>query len=378
MRAWIVLATLVSAVTLTAQTPATRPQPFDVVEATITQMQRAMAEHRLTSRELVTQYLNRIALYDKGINAAISINPRALEEADARDRERAAGHVRGPLHGIPVALKDNIHTTDVRTTGGALAFANFMPPYDATLTKNLREAGAIIIAKAVLTELANWVSGAPTPMPGNYSAVGGFSFNPYDPRPDPRESSDGRPVMSTGGSSSGAGTTANFWAASVGSDTAGSVVNPAMLTMLVGLRPTTGRISRHGIIPITADQDTAGPMARTVTDAAILFGALESASPDPDDPATTRCTPPPGRDYTKFLSPTGLRGARIGIPRAYYYDRLPPLVKRPRRRLPHRRQGGGRRRPRRAWRRTWRIERRADGADERGHRRPEAQRRGCR
>jgi amidase len=130
--------------------------------------------------------------------------------------------------------------------------------------------------------------------------------------------------MSTGGSSSGAGTAANFWAASVGSDTAGSVVNPAMLTMLVGLRPTTGRISRHGIIPITADQDTAGPMARTVTDAAILFGALESASPDPDDAATTRCTPPPGRDYTRFLSPTGLRGARIGIPRAYYYDRLPP------------------------------------------------------
>src|SRR5262249_8239835 len=200
---------------------------------------------------------------------------------------------------------------------------NFTPPYDATLTKNLREAGAIVIAKAVLTELANWVSGAPTPMPGNYSAVGGFSFNPYDPRPDPRESSDGRPVMSTGGSSSGAGTAANFWAANVGSDTAGSRVHPPLRTMLVGLRPPPGRPSRHGIIPITADQDTAGPMARTVTDAAILFGALESASPDPDDPATTRCTPPPGRDYTKFLNPTGLRGARIGIPRAYYYDRLP-------------------------------------------------------
>ena len=120
-------------------------------------------------------------------------------------------------------------------------------------------------------------------MPGNYSAVGGFAFNPYDPRPDPRESSDGRPVLSTGGSSSGAGTAANFWAANVGTDTAGSVVNPAMLTMLVGIRPTTGLISRHGIIPITADQDTAGPMARTVTDAAILLGALDSASPDPDD-----------------------------------------------------------------------------------------------
>jgi len=300
-----------------------RVPPFSVVEATIPDMQRAMQEHRVTSRELVTQYLNRIALYDKRINAAISINPRALEEADARDREREQGHVRGPLHGIPIALKDNIHTNDMPTTGGALAFANFTPPFDATLTRNLRDAGAVIIAKTVLTELANWVSGAPTPMPGNYSAVGGFAFNPYDPRRDPRPSSDGGPVLSTGGSSSGAGTAANFWAANVGTDTAGSVVNPAALTMLVGLRPTTGRISRHGIIPITADQDTAGPMARTVTDTAMLFGVLESAAPDPADAATSRCAPPPGRDYTKFLTPNGLRGVRIGIPRAYYYDRLP-------------------------------------------------------
>lgn len=299
------------------------PARFDVVEATIPAMERALQEHRVTSRELVTAYLTRIALYDKRINAAITINPHALEDADARDAERAAGHLRGPLHGIPIALKDNIQTVDMRTTGGALAFADFMPPYDATLTKNLRAAGAIIIAKTVLTELANWVSGAPTPMPGNYSAVGGFAFNPYDPRPDPRASSDGRPVLSTGGSSSGAGTTASFWAANVGTDTAGSVVNPSALTMLVGLRPTTGRISRHGIIPITADQDTAGPMARTVTDAAILFGVLESASPDPDDPATSRCAPPLGRDYTRFLRADGLRGKRIGIPRAYFYDRLP-------------------------------------------------------
>ena len=305
-----------------AQSPTTRSNAFSVVEATIPDMQRAMAERRVTSRELVTQYLTRIALYEKRIHAAISINPRALEEADARDADRARGRVRGPLHGIPIALKDNIHTIDMPTTGGALAFANFTPPYDATLTTNLRDAGAVIIAKTVLTELANWVAGAPTPMPGNYSAVGGFAFNPYDPRPDPRQSSDGRPVLSTGGSSSGAGTAANFWAANVGSDTAGSIVNPAQVTMLVGIRPTTGRISRYGIMPITADQDTAGPMARTVTDAAILLGALEGASPDPNDAATRRCAPPPGRDYTKFLKPDGLRGARIGIPRAFYYDRL--------------------------------------------------------
>jgi amidase len=315
-----------------SRTPSSRPQSFTVVEATIRDLQQAMQDHRVTSRGLVTEYLTRIARYEKRINAAIAINPHALDDADARDAERAQGHVRGPLHGVPIALKDNIHTVDMPTTGGALAFANFTPSFDATLTKNLRDAGAIIIAKTVLTELANWVAGAPTPMPGNYSAIGGFAFNPYDPRPDPREATnDGRPVLSTGGSSSGSGTAASFWAANVGTDTAGSVVNPAALTMLAGIRPTTGRISRHGIIPITLDQDTAGPMARTVADAAILLGALEGAAPDPDDSATSRCPPPPGRDYTRYLKRDGLRGARIGIPRAFYYDRLtPPTEKTPR------------------------------------------------
>ncbi len=209
------------------------------------------------------------------------------------------------------------------TTGGALAFAGFVPPYEATLTKNLRDAGAIIIAKTGLTELANWVAGAPNPMPGNYNAVGGFGYNPYDPRPDPREATfDGRPALQTGGSSSGIGTAANLWAANVGTDTGGSVISPSNANMLVGIRPTIGRISRYGVIPITADHDTAGPMTRTVTDAAIMLGALESPSPDPNDPATTTCTPPPGRDYTKFLHAGGLKGARIGIPRAYYYDRI--------------------------------------------------------
>ncbi len=269
---WGMLVGGLASLAIVAQAPSTRPAPFDVVEATIAQMQRAMAEHRLTSRELVTQYLARIALYDKRINAAISINPRALEDADARDRERAAGRVRGPLHGIPIALKDNIHTTDHADDRRRARVRGFMPPFDATLTKNLRDAGAIIIAKTVLTELANWVAGAPTPMPGNYSAVGGFALQSVrSAARSARVDVDGRPALSTGGSSSGAGTAANFWAANVGTDTAGSVVNPAMLTMLVGLRPTTGRISRHGIIPITADQDTAGPMARTVTDAAILL-----------------------------------------------------------------------------------------------------------
>src|SRR5687768_12513057 len=298
------------------------PGRFTVVEATIPQMQAAMARGQITSRQLVEQYLIRIGLYEDRLNAALAINPRALEEADALDRERAQGKIRGPLHGIPVALKDNIHTTEMPTTGGALAFAGYTPPYEATLTRNLKAAGAIIIAKAGLTELANWVAGNPNPMPGNYNAVGGFGFNPYDPRPDPRETSDGRPVLSTGGSSSGIGTAANLWAANVGSDTGGSIISPSNANMLVGIRPTIARISRYGVIPITLDHDTAGPMTRSVTDAAIMLGALESASPDPQDAATATCTPPPNRDYTRFLRADALKGARIGIPRAFYYDRI--------------------------------------------------------
>ena len=183
------------------------------------------------------------------------------------------------------------------TTGGALAFEGFVPPYEATLTRNLREAGAIIIAKTVLTELANWVASG---MPANYSALGGFGMNPYDPRRDPREKTgDGRRVLSTGGSSSGIGTAASFWAANVGTETSGSILSPANQTMLVGIKPTVGRISRYGVIPITADQDTAGsdganrdrrgdPARR-----ARGRGARSARSGD------TTCQPPPGRDYTR-------------------------------------------------------------------------------
>jgi amidase len=298
---------------------------FTVVEATIPEMRAAMEQGRVTAKELVQQYLMRIATYEDRLHAAITVNPHALEEAEARDRERAQGRVRGPLHGIPVALKDNVHTTDMRTTGGALAFENLVPPYDATLTKNLRDAGAIILAKTTLTELANWVAGAPTPMPGNYNAVNGQGYNPYDPRKDPREATfDGRPALNTGGSSSGAGTAANFWAANVGTETSGSILSPSNQNMLAGIKPTVGRISRYGVIPITADQDTAGPMAKSVSDVAIMFGALESPSPDPNDPATRTCMPPPNRDYTRFLNRDGLRGARLGIPRAFYYDKITP------------------------------------------------------
>jgi amidase len=272
---------------LEGQTKPAAPQPFQVLESTIPEMRAAMEQKRLTSRQLVTLFLARIGMYEDKLHCIVTVNPHVLEEADERDRERAEGHVRGPLHGIPIALKDNVLTHDIVTTGGALAFDGYVPPYDATVVKNLRGAGAVIIAKTGLSELANWVAGAPTPMPGNYNAIRGFGFNPYDPRRDPREGSfDGRPALQTGGSSSGVGTAASFWAGNVGSETSGSILSPSNQNMLAAVKPTVGRISRYGVIPITADQDTAGPMARTVTDAAIMLGALESPAPDPNDAAT--------------------------------------------------------------------------------------------
>src|SRR5690349_9972051 len=152
---------------------------FDVVEKSIPEMQDAMRSGKVTSRQLVAQYLQRIGMYDDLLHAAVYVNKHALEEADVLDRERAAGRLRGPLHGIPIALKDNVHTTHLPTSGGALAFEHYVPTYEATLTRNLRDAGAIIIAKATLSELANFVAGAPTPMPGNYNAVSGQGYNPY-------------------------------------------------------------------------------------------------------------------------------------------------------------------------------------------------------
>jgi amidase len=293
---------------------------FTVVESTIPDLQARMTRGDLTSRDLVVAYLTRVAMYEDRLNAAISMNPNALEEADALDAERAAGRVRGPLHGIPVALKDNIHTTHLPTTFGALAFDGYVPPYEATLVRNLREAGAIILAKATLTEFANFMAGSPNPMPGNYNALTGFAFNPYDPRRDPGPGSDGRPVLGTGGSSSGVGTAASLWQANVGTDTGGSIISPSNATMLVGIRPTLGRVSRWGIAPVTLDHDMAGPMARNVADAALLLGAMEGAEPDPRDAATGVCEPLPDGDYRPHLRADGLRGARIGIPRAFYYD----------------------------------------------------------
>jgi amidase len=298
------------------------PRSFELVEATIPELQAALTTHIITSKQLVKMYLDRFAAYGGTLNPFITVNPNAIREAHQLDVERAQGHVRGPLHGIPIALKDNVMTTGIPTSGGALAFKGFMAPYEATLATKLRQAGAIIIAKTVLTELANWVSDA---MPGNYSAVGSYGYNPYDPRMDPRPGvdargfpfADGRPALATGGSSSGIATAANLAAANVGTETSGSILSPSNQNMLVGIKPTVGLISRHGVIPITADQDTAGPMARDVTSAAILLNTM--AGPDPlDTPAVMGPAACPQVDYTRSLNPRGLVRARIGIAKEYY------------------------------------------------------------
>jgi amidase len=291
-----------------------------VVEASFAEMQAAMASGEITSEDIVAQYLERIERYEETLRATLAINPNALQEARQLDQERKEGKVRGPLHGVPIALKDNIHTTNMPTTGGALAFKEYTPPYEATLVSRLREAGAIILAKTTLTELANWVA---TGMPNSYNAIRGYGYNPYDPRPDPREGfDDGRGVLDTGGSSSGIGTAANLWAANVGTETSGSIEIPSNNNMLVAIKPTVGRVSRHGIIPITADQDTAGPMAKYVSDAAALLAAMEGI--DANDDATGICEPPADGDYSSNLNSEGLNGARIGIPRAYFFQSVTP------------------------------------------------------
>src|SRR5258706_1729314 len=216
--AFVVITALAAAV---AFAPA-QQRGFSVLEASLSDMRRALQQHRVTSRELVQQSLTRIALYEDRLNAIIYVNPHALEEADARDRERAAGRVRGPLHGIPIALKDNIQTRDMPTTGGALAFAGLVPPYDATLTQNLRDAGAIIMAKTQLTELANWVT---VGMPANYNSLNGYGMNPYDPPRDPRDGlADGRPVLTTGGAGSRRGPPGRLLGPDVGPQTTGAIL----------------------------------------------------------------------------------------------------------------------------------------------------------
>jgi amidase len=291
---------------------------LQLVEATVEQLQKALQTKLVTSEQLVSMYQARMAAYeDTGphINAYIHVNANADLEAQQVDKLRHPGAVNGPLYGIPILLKDNIDTADMPNTAGSVALAGSIPPDDAFIVQKLRKAGAIILGKGTLTEYANFIA---IGMPTGYSSLGGFGFNPYDPRVDPRTTApfnDGRPVLQTGGSSSGPGigVNANLTAIAIGTETSGSILSPANANGIVGIKPTVGLVSRDGIIPITADQDTAGPLTRTVADAAILLGVI--AGYDPIDPATAACLSPGNcfSDYTRFLDADAMRGARIAV-----------------------------------------------------------------
>ena len=286
-------------------------EPVFPLEAGVADMQEAMRAGRLSSRALTSFYLERIRKIDRAgphLNAVIEVNPDALPIAEALDRERAAKGPRGPLHGIPVLIKDNIATADkMATTAGSLALVGARAPRDAFVAARLRAAGAVILGKTNLSEWANMRSTRST---SGWSGRGGLTRNPY------------ALDRSTSGSSSGsaAAVAANLAALAVGTETDGSIVSPSSICGLVGIKPTLGLVSRNGIVPIAHSQDTAGPMARTVADAALLLGAL--AGIDERDPVTRESAGrvPEGRvpDYTRFLDKDGLKGARIGVARNFF------------------------------------------------------------
>lgn len=272
-------------------------------ELTIYQIQHAMENGEITSKELIMFYLFRIAKYDQGgikLNSILEINPEAIFIAEGLDQERKISGARGPLHGIPVLLKDNIETNDfMHTSAGTLALENHLSPRDAFLVEKLRKAGAVILGKSNMTELANGMS---SEMWAGYSARGGQVVNPYGDR-----------NLFVGGSSSGSAVAvaANLTVLSVGTETDASILSPAVTNSVVGIKPTVGLISRKGMIPFTYSQDTAGPIARTVTDAAILLSALTGV--DKNDAATYKSVGRIEQDYTKYLDSKGLSGAKIGV-----------------------------------------------------------------
>jgi amidase len=300
-------ALLVLALALSACGPAPTVSPapgigFPLEEATIAELQQAMASGALTSRALTAAYLARIDAMDQRgptLRAMLDLNPDALAIADALDAERRAGHVRGPLHGIPVVLKDNIDTADrMTTTAGSRALEGSIAPRDAFVAERLRAAGAVILGKANLSEWANFRS---TRASSGWSGRGGQVRNPYALDRSPCGSSSGSAVA----------VAANLAAGAVGTETDGSIVCPAGANGVVGIKPTIGLVSRSGIIPIAHSQDIAGPLARTVADAAALLGAMRGE--DPRDPTTTARRAEP--DYTRFLDADGLSGARLGVVR---------------------------------------------------------------
>jgi len=302
------LAALVAFASLAGQAPA-RGQagpaglPPEVHEATIPDLQAAMARGAVTAVQLVDAYLARIRAYDQqgpALNTMIRLNPRARDEAAALDAERRARGPRGPLHGIPVILKDNFDTADLPTSGGSIALASAVPPEDGFVVKRLRAAGAVILGKANMHELAAGIT--------TISSLGGQTRNAYDPRRCP------------GGSSGGTGVAiaASFAAVGWGTDTCGSIRIPAAYSSLVGLRPTQGLVSRSGIIPLSHTQDIAGPLARTVTDLAIALDA--TVGPDPADTVTRRLGDRPAPRFVSALDPKALQGARLGVLRNYFTD----------------------------------------------------------
>jgi amidase len=283
------------------------PPAFDLEELTITDLQQGLQSGKYTSRELVEKYSDRINDVDKkgpGLYSVIEMNPDAERIAVALDRERKEKGPRGPLHGIPILIKDNIDTQDrMMTTAGSLALAGAKPQRDAFVAQKLREAGAVILGKTNLSEWANFRS---TKSSSGWSGRGGQTKNPYVLDRNPCGSSSG----------SGAAVAANLCAAAVGTETDGSVVCPSSANSLVGIKPTVGLVSRAGIIPIAHSQDTAGPMTRTVRDAAILLGAL--AGIDARDEATNASRGKAVANYTQFLDKDGLRGVRLGVARKHF------------------------------------------------------------
>jgi amidase len=282
--------------------------PFELEETTIADLQTAMASGRMTAQSITQLYLNRIAELDrKGptLRHVLEVNPDAMSIAASLDAERKAGHVRGPLHGIPILLKDNVDTADrMTTTAGSLALEGSIPLHDAYIAGRLRNAGAILLGKTNLSEWANFRS---THSTSGWSGRGGQARNPYVLDRNPCGSSSG----------SGGGVSANLCAAAIGTETDGSIVCPSSANGIVGIKPTLGLLSRSGIIPIAHSQDTAGPMTRTMRDAAVMLGIL--AGPDPSDPATLSRSNNQVVDYTRYLDPNGLRGARLGVARSKFF-----------------------------------------------------------
>ncbi len=291
---------------------------FELDELSISDLQERLRAGKETARSLVEKYLARVEAIDRGgpaLRSVIEANPDARSLADALDEERKKKGPRGPLHGIPVLLKDNIDTADrMATTAGSLALVGARPAGDAFLVRKLREAGAVLLGKTNLSEWANIRCSYST---SGWSGRGGLTRNPYALDRNPCGSSSG----------SGVAVAASLCAAAVGTETDGSIVSPASANGIVGLKPTVGLVSRGGVIPISHSQDTAGPMTRTVRDAAILLGAL--AGIDPEDRATLEGKGKASADYTKYLDPNGLKGARIGVARNYFgfHDAVDEVMK---------------------------------------------------